>query len=74
MSAEITQQQTDIEMPAPATKTAAVVDGELSPEQMEMRTKAEKELWAWNLSMCILHGVQAVAALGAGLAVTNLKS
>ncbi|KAJ3331163.1 hypothetical protein HDU93_009917 [Gonapodya sp. JEL0774] len=47
---------------------------DLTPSETVKLQVVEKSLWRWNLAMAILHGVQAVACLGAGLAVPRLKN
>lgn len=47
---------------------------ELPADQLALRTAAEASLRKWNIAMTALHGFQALAVLGAGLAVGNLKS
>jgi hypothetical protein len=48
---------------------ASAVDWKPSPQ----REVAEKNLWYWNLSMAILHGVQAVVVLALSLTAGNFK-
>lgn len=53
--------------------TTLSIPGDPDPQD-DRRQKVERTLWKWNLAMAILHGVQAVIALGASLGVTRLKN
>ena len=50
------------------------VDGEFGEDSEAKRTVVEKQLWTWNLSMGILHLVQAIIVLAASQTVGNLKA
>ncbi|KAI9007692.1 membrane protein [Hyaloraphidium curvatum] len=58
----------------PQTVTVVRTEPVLTPEQETLRAKKERELYYWNIAMTVLHGLQAVIALGMGLAITRLKN
>jgi hypothetical protein len=45
-----------------------------SPEPGKDEAAALSRLWRWNLAMALLHGLQGIAVLIAGLSVTRLRN